>query len=220
MIKHLKVKFIFDLLLTFNSFSFFYFTVWEIATGRCFKTFEVKGTVRCVSWCPNSAIALVAAAVDNNVYLINPGVGDRLVQAKTDEILKEMPAQTDYLSKLFLFLLQLIFKYRISSSMLVPQRVRAVLTWNEPDKAQWASGFRVILTHFKAVKHVAWHSKGDYFSSVMPEGDNRSVLIHQLSRRRSQLPFSKSKGLVQCTLFHPLRPYLFVAVIVFLFNFF
>ncbi len=43
----------------------------------------------------------MAAAVDNNVYLINPGVGDRLVQAKTDEILKEMPAQTDYLSKLF-----------------------------------------------------------------------------------------------------------------------
>ncbi|EFX77685.1 hypothetical protein DAPPUDRAFT_305412 [Daphnia pulex] len=164
--------------------------VWEIATGRCFKTFEVKGTVRCVSWCPNASIALVAAAVDNNVYLINPGVGDRLVQAKTDEILKEMPAQTDYL---------------------IPQRVRAVLTWNEPDKAQWDSGFRVTLTHFKAVKHVAWHSKGDYFSSVMPEGDNRSVLIHQLSRRRSQLPFSKSKGLVQCTLFHPLRPYLFVA---------
>lgn len=60
----------------------------------------MKGTVRCVSWCPNSAIALVAAAVDNNVYLINPGVGDRLVQAKTDEILKEMPAQTDYLSRI------------------------------------------------------------------------------------------------------------------------
>lgn len=97
----------------------------------------------------------------------------------------------------------------------VPQRVRAVLTWNEPDKDQWAAGFRVILAHFKAVKHVAWHSKGDYFSSVMPEGDNRSVLIHQLSRRRSQLPFSKSKGLVQCTLFHPIRPYLFVAVISF-----
>ncbi len=95
----------------------------------------------------------------------------------------------------------------------VPARVRSVLTWNEPDKAQWDSGIRMILTHFKSVKQVTWHNKGDYFSTVMPEGDNRSVLIHQLSRRRSQLPFSKSKGLVQCTLFHPLRPYLFVAVI-------
>lgn len=95
----------------------------------------------------------------------------------------------------------------------VPARVRSVLTWNEPDKAQWDSGIRMILTHFKSVKQVTWHNKGDYFSTVMPEGDNRSVLIHQLSRRRSQLPFSKSKGLVQCTLFHPVRPYLFVAVI-------
>ena len=94
----------------------------------------------------------------------------------------------------------------------VPARVRAVLTWNEPDKVQWDSGVRIILTHFKAVKQVTWHAKGDYFASVIPEGDNRSVLIHQLSRRRSQLPFSKSKGLVQCTLFHPTKPYLFVAV--------
>ena len=117
------------------------------------------------------------------------------------------------LVRTFVFLVLLNFSYLLSTLFLVPQRVRAVLTWNEPDKVQWASGFRVILTHLKAVKHVAWHSKGDYFSSVMPEGDNRSVLIHQLSRRRSQLPFSKSKGLVQCTLFHPLRPYLFVAVI-------
>lgn len=125
-----------------------------------------------------------------------------------------MPTQTDYLSTyICIFCSFYIFLTYCRLYFLVPQRVRAVLTWNEPDKVQWASGFRVILTHLKAVKHVAWHSKGDYFSSVMPEGDNRSVLIHQLSRRRSQLPFSKSKGLVQCTLFHPLRPYLFVAVI-------
>ena len=62
------------------------------------KTFNVNGTVRSVAWCPNSAIALVAAAVDQYVYLINPGVGDRLVQAKTDEILKEIPDQTDNIS--------------------------------------------------------------------------------------------------------------------------
>ena len=46
----------------------------------------------------------------------------------------------------------------------------------------------------------------------MPEGQNRSVIIHQLSKRRSQVPFSKSKGLVQCVLFHPIRPFFFVAV--------
>lgn len=46
----------------------------------------------------------------------------------------------------------------------------------------------------------------------MTDGGNRSVVIHQVSTRRSQIPFAKPKGLVQCILFHPVRPYLFVAV--------
>ena len=45
----------------------------------------------------------------------------------------------------------------------------------------------------------------------MPDGSNRSVLVSQLSRRRSQLPFTRSKGLVQHVLFHPIKPALFVA---------
>ena len=69
----------------------------------------------------------------------------------------------------------------------------------------------VVLKFFKPVKQVEWHVKGDYFATVHPEGANRSVLIHQLSKRRSQIPFSKAKGLVQTVLFHPVRPYLFVA---------
>ena len=37
------------------------------------------------------------------------------------------------------------------------------------------------------------------------------MLIHQLSKWQSQLPFNKPKGVVQCVLFHPVRPFLFVA---------
>lgn len=59
---------------------------------------------------------------------------------------------------------------------------------------------------------MSWHGRGDYCATVMPDGANRSVLIHQMSIRRSQLPFAKSKGLVQSVLFHPIRPFLFVAV--------
>jgi hypothetical protein len=47
--------------------------------------------------------------------------------------------------------------------------------------------------------------QGDYFAAVLPEGANRSVVIHQLSKWRSQIPFSKAKGQVQCLLFHPIR---------------
>jgi ribosome biogenesis protein ERB1 len=69
----------------------------------------------------------------------------------------------------------------------------------------------VVLKFFKQVKQVTWHGKGDYFATVLTDAQNRSVLVHQLSKWRSQVPFSKSKGLVQCVLFHPIRPYLFVA---------
>lgn len=64
----------------------------------------------------------------------------------------------------------------------------------------------------QAVQQVAWHAKGDYLASVMPDhSSNLQVFIHQLSRRRSQNPFRKNKGLVQCVSFHPVRPYFFVA---------
>ena len=36
----------------------------------------------------------------------------------------------------------------------------------------------------QAVKQVTWHGKGDYFSAVIPDGGNSSVLIHQLSQEK------------------------------------
>ncbi|KAL3195337.1 hypothetical protein MRX96_015810 [Rhipicephalus microplus] len=43
-------------------------------------------------------------------------------------------------------------------------------------------------------------------------GGESGVVIHQLSHRRSQAPFSKLKGTVSRVLFHPVRPYFFVAM--------
>ncbi|KAI6075526.1 Ribosome biogenesis protein BOP1 [Aix galericulata] len=62
-----------------------------------------------------------------------------------------------------------------------------------------------------ALKQVTWHGKGDYFATVVSDNSSMQVLIHQTSKRWSQNPFRKSKGLVQCVLFHPIRPYFFVA---------
>jgi hypothetical protein len=99
---------------------------------------------------------------------------------------------------------------------LVSEKVKAVVQWENQSEASspenWKLGIRVVLNHFKIVKQVTWHAKGDYFTSVMPDGQNRAVLIHQLSKRRSHLPIGRPKGQVQCVLFHPIRPFLFVAV--------
>ena len=105
----------------------------------------------------------------------------------TDELLSEAPDDSSYLP---------------------PERVKAAVTWESP-KANPISGLPkealISLTFFKPVKQITWHGKGDYFATVIPEGLNRSVLIHQLSKWRSQLPFGKAKGLVQYVLFHPVR---------------
>ncbi|XP_069113730.1 ribosome biogenesis protein bop1-like [Argopecten irradians] len=161
---------------------------WEVSTGRCLKTLTTEDVVKSLVWNPNSAINLVAAAVGNSVYLINPGLVDKLVVTKTDSNLDSFkPADDTGSSK------------------------KAPIDWTEIEGKDYEAGYRLKLSHSKEVNQVTWHGKGDYFASVMPKGDSNAVMIHQLSRRRSQNPFSKSKGLVQCVLFHPIRPFLFVA---------
>lgn len=163
--------------------------IWEVNTGRCLKTIITDETVRSVEWCPNAALSLVLIASGKQVLLINPGVGDHLVYTKTDSVLAESP----------------------TSDVVLSERVRQTVQWSQPEDEMYKKGIRVVLTHFKEVTQVTWHGRGDYFASVMPEGQNRSVLISQVSQRRSQLPLSKSKGLVQCVVFHPTKPCIFVA---------
>ncbi|KAJ8975646.1 hypothetical protein NQ317_012984 [Molorchus minor] len=163
--------------------------IWEVNTGRCLKTIKTDNVVRSVEWCPNAALSLILVASGQEVLLINPDVGDSLVSSKTDTVLKEAP----------------------KSDVVISERVRTTIQWSEPTDDQYSRGVRIILKHFKEVSQVSWHGRGDYFATVMPDGQNRSVLISQISKRRSQLPFTKSKGLVQCVLFHPTKPFLFVA---------
>nr|XP_046217638.1 ribosome biogenesis protein bop1-like isoform X3 [Oncorhynchus gorbuscha] len=164
------------------------FTVrfWEVNTGRCMKTLEVGGAVKSVAWNPNPAVCLVAVCFERTVLLLNPSLGDRLVVSSTDQLITAYePPEED--------------------------KEQAV-TWALSEGLEHNKGHRLTLTHPKAVKQVVWHGKGDYLSSIMPDNSsNLQVLIHQVSKRRTQNPFRKNKGLVQCVSFHPLRPYFFVA---------
>nr|NVI69937.1 putative ribosome biogenesis protein BOP1 homolog [Cucujiformia] len=163
--------------------------IWEVNTGRCLKTIKTDEVVRSVEWCPNSSLSLVLVASGKRVLLINPHVGDYLVCNKTDSVLAEAQATQSVMS----------------------ERIRSTVEWAQPEDDLYKRGVRIMLTHFKEVNQVTWHGRGDYFASVMPDGQNRSVLISQISQRRSQLPLTKSKGLIQCVLFHPKKPCLFVA---------
>ncbi|CAI9612842.1 unnamed protein product [Staurois parvus] len=158
---------------------------WEVSTGRCMKTIRLDGAIKSVSWNPNATLILVAACVERSVIIVNPGLGDRLLCNSTDQhVGAHQPPEEEK-----------------------PQPVK----WEAVEGAQYEEGVRLRIQHEKAVKQVTWHGRGDYFAVVIPDNGNSQVLIHQLSRRRSQNPFRKNKGQVQRVLFHPARPFFFVA---------
>lgn len=69
--------------------------VWETLTGRCLRTIVLESSVRCVQWCPNKAISLLAVAAGPFIYFINPGVGDKVIMSNTDAILDALPEATE-----------------------------------------------------------------------------------------------------------------------------
>ncbi|XP_033112289.1 ribosome biogenesis protein bop1-A-like [Anneissia japonica] len=160
--------------------------LWEVSTGRCMQVIKMSGVVESIAWCPNQSINLILVAVGSEVHLINPNLGDKLVTSSTDKLLDSYVKPEEH-------------------------KTSHLVEWTAAEDEAHIKGFRLTLKVFKAVKRVSWHGKGDYFTTVIPEGGHSSVLIHQLSKRRSQNPFSKSKGLIQAVVFHPSRPFLFVA---------
>ncbi|XP_022061400.2 ribosome biogenesis protein bop1 [Acanthochromis polyacanthus] len=159
---------------------------WEVCSSRCVKTVQVGGAVKSVAWNPNPSVCLLAVALDSVVLIVSPSLADKQVISASERLLagqqEEEPSEG------------------------------AGPVWSETEGEELSQGIRLKIQHPKAVHQVAWHAKGDYLASVMPDhSSNLQVFIHQLSRRRSQNPFRKNKGLVQCVSFHPVRPYFFVA---------
>lgn len=150
-------------------------------------------------------------ASGQRLILLNPKVGDKILVKKTDEILIEAP-KIDALGKCLETIGEFDRDKKWFSITSENERIKTAVQWTTPESDEYEMGFRIVITHFKQIKQVTWHGKGDYFATVMPDGANRSALIHQLSKRRTQIPFSKSKGLIQCVLFHPVKPCFFVAV--------
>ncbi|KAL3270984.1 hypothetical protein HHI36_021487 [Cryptolaemus montrouzieri] len=78
-----------------------------------------------------------------------------------------------------------------TTESVMSERVRTSVQWSQPEEDLFKRGVRIVLTHFKEVSQVTWHGRD------IPE----------------EIPatLTKSKGLIQCVLFHPTKPCLFVA---------
>jgi ribosome biogenesis protein ERB1 len=179
--------------------------LWDLALGRCAAVWDLwagapaadRTPVYALEWSPNRAHAIIAAVTTEKLVLIAPAQCSAGEGGATA-------------SPSFLF----------ATAGYTPEGAANTAgkappaKWTRPSDGQRALGFASIVALPGTAKSVAWHSKGDYIATVAPDArSGAAVLIHQISRQRTQAPFSRAgKGsAVQAVLFHPLRPHLFVA---------
>jgi ribosome biogenesis protein ERB1 len=85
--------------------------------------------------------------------------------------------------------------------------------WARPPASLQDKGVVLTLTLRSTPKTLAWHRRGEYFSTVTPNTSSTStaIAIHTLSKHQTQYPFKRLKGLAQSVCFHPSKPLFFVA---------
>ncbi|KAJ6394878.1 hypothetical protein OIU77_023981 [Salix suchowensis] len=158
--------------------------LWEVETCRCIKVWEFGEVVQYVAWNPLPELPILAVTVGQDVFLLNSGLGNEEIQRKVKELLHvETPTAPEDSGN------------KVSG-----------WSWRQDDEHE---GIR--LRHFKSVYSVEWHRKGDYFSTVMPAGDSKAILIHQLSKKFTQRHPFKLHGLPVSAVFHPTRSIFFVS---------
>lgn len=156
--------------------------IWEVESGRCLRVLEIGEAVQYVVWNPLPELPVLAVSAGQDVLILNTGVGNEEEQRRVKDLLHvETPTAPD-------------------------DNMASIVSWLQDDKLE---GIR--LRHFKMVSSVEWHRRGDYLSTVMPAGESRAILMHQLSKKLShRIPF-KLHGLPVSSVFHPTRSIFFVS---------
>ncbi|KAF2368412.1 WD40 repeat [Trinorchestia longiramus] len=165
--------------------------IWDISNGRCIRTLEMGGEVKCLAWNPSNKVLVLAVCVDKRVVMVNPEsyLTEASIVTRTNALFLAPPQQGDYE---------------------ITKKVERAVTWVQPSASEREQGYRIVLKHSCAVVQIVWHPQGDYFATLQPEAKSSSVVIHQLSRHRSQIPFSKSAIKVTAMSFHPKKAYFYI----------
>jgi ribosome biogenesis protein ERB1 len=195
-----------------------YVRLWEVATGRLLRSWnvskltdgsdpetqatdEVSGApvvhpVVALAWNPNRSHHCLLAVVGRCAVIIATGTEGRQDADGNDALLSSALQGGDI------------------NSTKVSKAVQWVNVYKPETPVSTFAKFSgpVCVLHTKLTMTKArWHAKGDYFVTVSPKAAAAAVLIHQLSKGNSQQPFSKAKGEAQVACFHPNKPFLFVA---------
>lgn len=72
--------------------------------------------------------------------------------------------------------------------------------WEGKANKGWDTKSRCLVLRLPApVTSLVWHHKGDYLGTVMPSAASKAVMIHQVSKGKTQCPFRKTHGQVRDT---------------------
>ncbi|XP_008809816.2 ribosome biogenesis protein BOP1 homolog [Phoenix dactylifera] len=157
--------------------------IWEVETGRCLRVWDIGEAVQHIAWNPLPELPILAVSAGHEVHLLNTGLGDAEEKMHIKELLHVEEVLTDDAGN--------------SAS---------AVSWVQHEKHDG-----ITLKHLKTVSTVEWHRKGDYFTTVMPSGDSRAVLIHQLSKKHTANPIKKLRAPAVSAVFHPTRPFFFIS---------
>lgn len=162
--------------------------LWEVKTGRCMQTWTFDHSVYRVAWCPKSNSSLFAVATGKNLVMVPAKVNNSF--STTVDMLQEIGGK----------------------SLQLNEQDNVLASWSITEISSTAGNtIAVAIAHAFDVKDISWQNAGDYFCSVCPKGNTKSVLVHQLSKGSSQNPFRKNRGIVTRAMFHPTKPFFFVA---------
>ncbi|KAH8106234.1 ribosome biogenesis protein ERB1 [Cristinia sonorae] len=165
-------------------------SLWEVLVGREVKRWKFDGKIGAVEWCPRTDVSFFVVGVEDQLHFVVPPNLPTIVLTAT---------------------LATLCPATLPPQPATPSPVK----WTSVAAASYSTDkpvLSVALPPSSGVpKQLTWHRRGDYLATVSGGEGQGGVWIHQISRRHSQAPFQKVKGVVQLVLFHPTRPHFFVA---------
>ncbi|KAL3998017.1 BOP1NT (NUC169) domain family protein [Acanthocheilonema viteae] len=101
-------------------------------------------------------------------------------------------------------------RHRITATTEYLSKLRCESSESDTLKWKYEGKGKISIDLGYIARQVVWHYKGDYFATFANSKSPKLIYIHQLSKCKSQRPFSRLKGLMTVLSFHPCEPLLFV----------
>eukprot|EP00455_Lapot_gusevi_P025587 TRINITY_DN2697_c0_g1_i5.p1 TRINITY_DN2697_c0_g1~~TRINITY_DN2697_c0_g1_i5.p1 ORF type:complete len:347 (-),score=100.57 TRINITY_DN2697_c0_g1_i5:24-1064(-) len=192
--------------------------LWEINTGRCMRLADLRYLVKSddfaegvvgIAWNPNPALPILAVAIASKIMFYNTETGtDEDNKAATTLLVSGVSAAAGSAAA--------SWEVQPEGANVLEEKYLGEAEEGEVKHA--ACEAIALLPHLvidvdKQLKSISWHNKGDYLASVTDGVSANSVLIHRLSKKQTQAPFTRSKGIVSQVVFHPSKPVIFIGTL-------